>query len=265
MEGRSWARVGFVPSNRLSSVAAAARALKAFTPTEPTWGVAALAERLGLSTSSTHRILSTLRDEGLLEQLDATRAYRLSNTVFDLASAIPTHRTLHEAVLMPMTELRHLTNETVQAGVLDGRQVVYVERLDSPHTLRLFVQLGRRMDAHCTATGKVLLAHLPAPRRDRLLRDWELPRKTEHTITDHAALQSELASIRKNGFAENRHESEQGVVSVAAPLRDAGHNVVAALSVAGPSDRMDDARRDIIHHVRRLAATASRQLKFDSR
>ena len=91
-----------------------------------------------------------------------------------------------------------------------------------------------------------------------------MPCKTAHTITDHAALQSELASIRRNGFAENRHESELGVVSVAAPLRDAGHNVMAALSVAGPSDRMDDARRDIIHHVRRLAAAASRQLKFDS-
>ena len=73
------------------------------------------------------------------------------------------------------------------------------------------------------------------------------------------ALGSELASIRKNGFAENRHESERGVVSVAAPLRDAGHNVVAALSVAGPSDRMDGTRRHIIHHVRRLPPTQTRQ------
>ena len=82
------------------------------------------------------------------------------------------------------------------------------------------------------------------------------------TITDHAALQSELASICRNGSAENRHESEPGLVSVAAPLRDASHNVVATLSAAGPSDRMDGARRETIHHIRCLAA--ARQLKFDN-
>ena len=252
-----------MPSNRLSSVAAAARALKSFTSTQPTWGVAALAAHLELSSSSTHRILSTLRDEGLLEQDRATRSYRLANTVFDLASALPTHRTLHEAVLMPMTELRFRTSETVQVGVLDGRQVVYVERLDSPHTLRFFTELGRRNDAHCTATGKVLLASLRPSERARLLQGWKLPRQTEHTIVDHDALEAELAKIRRNGFAENRHESELGVVSMAAPIRDESRSAVAALSVAGPTDRMDSAREAILQHVRRLAAAASRQLGFD--
>ena len=179
--------------NRLSSVTNAARVLKAFSPSHPDWGVADLSKHLEISTSTVHRLLSTLADEGLLEQESRTGRYRLGLSVFDLVGALPTQRSLHEAVLVSMTELRSRTGETVQVGVLDGRQVVYVERLDSPNTLRIFTDLGRRNDAHCTSSGKVLLAFVPRPQLDRILKGWDLPRLTEHTITDQKALRAELA------------------------------------------------------------------------
>jgi len=188
--------------------------LKAFTASHPTWGVTELSQHLEVSKSSVHRILATLLDEGILDQDVDSGRYRVGLVMFDLAAAVPTQRNLHEAVLLPMIELRNRTGETVQVGVLDWRQVVYVERLDSPHTLRMFTDLGRRNHAHCTGSGKALLAFASPAQQARILKGWELPRKTEHTITSTDVLRADLASIRQTGYAENRHESEIGVVSL---------------------------------------------------
>lgn len=249
--------------NRLTSVANAARILKSFTPGHPTWGVSDLSRHLTLSTSSAHRLLSTLADEGVLEQDPESGRYRLGLAVFDLAAAVPTQRTLHEAVLVSMTELRSRTGETVQVGVLDGREVVYVERLDSPNTLRVFTELGRRAHAHCTSSGKALLAFVPKGQRDQILDGWVLPKRTEHTITNPDELRRELNLVRRRGYAENRQESEPGVVSIAAPIRDGSGAVVASLSLAGPSERMD-AHRNYADAVMAFARTVSAQMGWQS-
>ncbi len=213
-----------------------------------------------MTTSTVHRVVATLADEGLLEQAPNQTRYRLGLAMFDMAAAVPTHRSLHEAALLPMTELRHRSGETVQVGVLDGRQVVYVERLDSPHTLRFFVELGRRNDAHCTGCGKVLLAHLEPVRRIRVLRGWELTARTPNTITSLQDLERELANIRRRGYAENRHESEVGVASIAAPIRDGAGICVAALSMAGPIERIDQRRDTLVEAVTYFARITSQRL-----
>ncbi len=161
-------------SQTLHSVRNAVRLLKAFSARDRTFGVSELARRLDISTSTTHRLLSTLAAEHLIEQDPETGRYRLGLAVYDLVAAVSSGFDLTEAVLPPMTVLRNRTGETVQVGVLDGRHVVYVERLDSPHTLRLFLDVGRRNWAHSTGTGKALLAHVSKPDLDRLLDGWEM-------------------------------------------------------------------------------------------
>jgi IclR family KDG regulon transcriptional repressor len=246
--------------NRLSSVANAARVLKSFSAANPTWGVSDLAKHLTLSTSTVHRLLSTLADEGVLDQDPETNRYRLGLSVFDMAAAMPKQRSLHEAVLVSMTELRSRTGETVQVGVLDGREVVYVERLDSPNTLSVFTELGRRASAHRTSSGKAIMAFMPRAQRDQLLKGWVLVPRTKYTITDVDELREELLVARRRGYAENRQEAELGVVSVAAPIRDATGNAVASLSLAGPSERMDPNRSAYVEAVMVLARTVSLQM-----
>lgn len=243
----------------LGSVANAARALKSFSSLEREWGVSDLARRLGIAKSTAHRLLATLTDEGLLEQDPRTGRYRLGLAVFDLAAAVQS-LDLHEAALSPMTDLRNRTGETVQVAVLDGREVVYVERLDSPNTLRLFLEVGRRNDAHSTGCGKALLAFSPPEVVDRVLKHWKLPAKTPHTITSLDALRADLADARRRGYARNRHESELGVISVAAPIRDASGRTIAALSVAGPAERLDPIELQVAHATMETAATISRRL-----
>jgi IclR family acetate operon transcriptional repressor len=252
---------GIHRSATLGSVRNAARVLKAFTPTEREWGVTDLARRLSIAKSTAHRLLATLTEEGLLEQDPASGRYRLGLVVFDMAAAAQSVD-LHEAVLTPMTELRNRTGETVQVAVLDGREVVYVERLDSQNTLRLFLEVGRRNSAHSTGCGKALLAFLPPDQLDRTLRGWTLEAKTKHTITDVHALRAELAEARRRGYAVNRRESEVGIISVAAPIRDVSGRTVAAISVAGPVERLEPHELKVAQATIECAALASRRLGF---
>lgn len=211
-----------------------------------------------------HRILATLADEGVLEQDPEGGRYRLGLAMFDMIAAVPTQRSLHEAVLLPMTELRHRTGETVQVSVLDGREVVYVERLDSPNSLQVFSHLGRRNWCHCTSTGKVLLAALSAQRLTALLRDWTPPKVTAHTITQTTLLRRDLADVRERGYAVNREESEIGMVSIAAPVRNAAGACVAALSVAGPTQRLTEHEDRFASAVVLMARACSERLGFRS-
>lgn len=246
----------------LSSVRNAARLLKQFSSREREFGVSELARRLALGKSTVHRLVSTLAAEHLLEQNADNGKYRLGLAVYDLGAAVATHLDLHEAVVPPMERLRNATGETVQVAVLDGREVVYVERLDSPNTLRLFLDVGRRNWAHCTATGKCLLAYLSDHELNRTLDGWKLPGVTPDTVTSTSKLRRELAAIRRRGYAENLNESEMGVLSVAAPIRDLHGGVVAAMSVAGPAARMEPILGKIAAAVVESAASASRRLGY---
>jgi IclR family acetate operon transcriptional repressor len=252
---------GISRSATLGSVANAARVLKAFSATDREWGVTDLARRLGIAKSTAHRLLATLTDEGLLEQDAVTGRYRLGLAIFDLAAAAQSVD-LHEAVLSPMTELRNRTGETVHVAVLDGREVVYVERLDSHTTLRLLAEVGRRNWAHCTGSGKALLAFLPPDQLDRTLRNWKLPAKTPYTITDVAALRRDLAEARRRGYAVNRRESQVDVNSVAAPIRDVSGRAVAAISVVGPVDRVELDELRLAQATIESAALISRRLGY---
>jgi DNA-binding IclR family transcriptional regulator len=252
---------GVSRSATLGSVANAAKVLKAFTPNQREWGVSDLARQLDIAKSTAHRLLATLTDESLLEQDPRTGRYRLGLAAFDMAAAAQS-TDLHEAVLSPMTELRNRSGETVQVAVLDGREVVYVERLDSPNTLRLFMEVGRRNSAHSTGCGKALLAFAPADQLDRLLAGWTPEAKTPHTITQIDKLRTELAETRRRGYAINRRESEAGVVSVAAPIRDASTRTVAAISVAGPAERLEPHEFQLAQATMEVAATVSRRLGY---
>jgi IclR family transcriptional regulator, KDG regulon repressor len=224
------------PSWEIGSVRNAARLLKEFSVADRELGVAELARRLGLGTSTVHRLLATLADERLLER-GPGGTYRLGLAVHELGASVAPHVGLHEAAMPAMAGLRHATGETVQLAVLDGMHSVYVERLESPHTVRIFARVGTRLPATTTSTGKVLLAALPPDELDARLAAWTPERPTPHSITDEGVLRRRLAEIAARGWADNREESRLGVVSVGALVRDGAAAAVAAVSVAVPVSR----------------------------
>ena len=222
----------------LSSVASAARLLKEFGRGERELGVTELSRRLGLAKSTVHRLVTTLTNERLLEREPTTSTYRLGIAMYDLGTSVAIHRDIHQVVLPVMEQLRSATSESVQIGVRDIREVVYIERLESPHTVRTFMRIGHRNWAHCTSTGKVLLAFLPPEQLEALLEGWQPVALTDRTITDLDQLRRDLAGVRARGFATNVNESEIGVASVAGAIRDSRGQVIASLSLVGPTMRV---------------------------
>ena len=245
----------------LSTVRNAARLLKVFRSREADLGVSELARRLGLGKSTVHRMLTTLVAEGLIEQDPRTGGYRLGIVMFELGQAVRVHMDLHAAVGQVLSELRAQTGESSQVGVLDGHEVVYVDRLESAHSLRLFTETGRRVPVHCTSSGKVLLAYLPEARRHAVLRAAPLTALTPHTITSREQLVAELARVRQRGWAEAINEREIGIASIAAPVRDVTGDVVAAISIGVPLARCSVmALRRLAPDYREAAEAASRRL-----
>jgi DNA-binding IclR family transcriptional regulator len=248
--------------SQLDSVRNAARLLKQFSYQQRELGVSELARRLGVGKSTAHRLVTTLAAEHLLEHDPETTKYRLGLAVYDLSAAVSAHFELHEAAVPAMAQLRNVTGEAVQLAVLDGREVVYVERLDSPNTLQMFLAVGRRNWAHCTGTGKLLLASLSHRQLERILDGWTLPQRTPSTITDMRLLHEELDDIRRRGWARNLNEAEIGAMSVAAGVRDATGEVVAAMSVAGPVQRMEAVADQLVTALLEATRTASRRMGY---
>jgi DNA-binding IclR family transcriptional regulator len=249
-----------VRSERLSSVAAAARILREFGKHSTQLGVTQLAHRVGIGKSTAHRVIWTLVEEGLLEKVEETGLFRLTTEMRSLGASAETAQRLHEAATMPLDRLRGMTSGTLHLGILDGFDVLYVERREGPGAIQVFRAVGSRNSAHVTSSGKVMLAFLPPEQQSRTVTAMRLVAKTPRTITTASALLRELEQVRRQGFAENRGESEPGMCSIAAPIRDPLGRVVASVSIAEYVDDVDAGLRHLAQPVMDTARRISSRL-----
>lgn len=245
------------PSGRLSSVATAARILREFDRHSTQLGVSQLALRVGVAKSTAHRVIWTLVEEGLLEKVEETGLFRLTSAMRSLGASAETAQRLHEAATMPLDRLRSLTPGTLHLAILDGSDVIYIERREGPGAIPVFRSVGARASAHVTSTGKVLLAFLPVDQRDAALRGLRLAPRTVRSLISRAALAAELTQVRRQGYGENRGESQLGMCSIAAPIRDSLGRVVASVSVAMYVDDVDAGLPQLVRPVTETAAGIS--------
>ena len=225
-----------MPDGQLSTVTHTLRLLQQFTFDEPVLGVSELARRLGTGKSTVHRMLRTLQAEGFVAKTNDDR-YRLGFKLYELGQLV-VHTTELRAVAHGILErLRNESAETAHLAVLDGTEVVYLERFESQATLRLFGRVGRRMPAHTTSSGKAMLAFASPDVVDAVVQTG-LRRLGPRTITSRPVFLQALAEVREHGVSVSFEESESGVASVGAPVLGHDGTVIAAVSVAGPSLRM---------------------------
>ncbi|HUH07648.1 MAG TPA: IclR family transcriptional regulator [Egibacteraceae bacterium] len=193
-----------------------------------------------LSKPTVFRMLRNLEDVGLVERVPGTDAYRLGLRCVALGQAYLEQADYRREALPILESLRDRYSETVHLAVLDTElRVVYVEKLEGKHAVGIMMsRVGRSAPSYCTGLGKALLSSLDDDPAARLAARGELVRKTDNTICDADQLRSELAAIRARGFSLDLEEHETGVRCVAANVQDASGAVVAAISVAGPVQRM---------------------------
>jgi DNA-binding IclR family transcriptional regulator len=212
--------------------------LEAFTRLGPELGVSDISRALGLKKATTHRLLASLRRRGIVAQDLESRRYRLGMKLWELGQMATTQVDWLDRVKPYLQQLTDRAGETTHLAVLNEGQVLYVEKVESTRSLRIPSQVGRRLPAHCTGVGKALLAFLPDEVLRSLVVRGGLPRYTPNTITDLRRLRSELARVRERGYSVDHEEIEEGLVCIAAPVRDHTTHVVAAVSIAGPSSRL---------------------------
>jgi IclR family KDG regulon transcriptional repressor len=249
---------------RLSSVASAIALLKAFSEDEVDIGVSTLAKRLGIAKSTVHRLATTLVAEGMLEQNPDNGKYRLGIALFGLGALVRRRMNVSTEARPYLFSLRETTGETVHLAILDKREIMYVYNLESTHAIRMRSDIGVRKPAYCTAEGLAILAFQPPALTDEIIAAGLHPR-TPKTNTDPAGLRDALAAVRERGYAVEDEESETGMRSMAAPIRNATGDVVAAVGVAGPIQRLpDDVLASFAPHVTKTAEDISVRLGYRS-
>jgi len=228
-------------------------------------GRAAITERLGIPRTTSYRLLATLVARGLLRRDPLRKVYRLGFRCFEMARQAYPAPDLVAACVGEMRTLRDLTGETCYLAVLDGLDVLSLERCDGAHSHRSSADLGQRKPAYCTSQGKSILSALAPSVRDALIREMVLKPLTPLTITDRKRLQAELKICGARGYAIDDEEILLGVRCVGAPVVDGRGQVRGAISIAGPAYRMTRARLELLGpEVAEAAARAGAQLPLAS-
>lgn len=191
----------------------------------------------GLAPSTSHRLVSSLVRYNLVKQDPETSKYALGLGLLEFGNAILNSLSVRELAAAPLTELNRFTQETIHLAVLDDLAMVYIDRRDTPHAIRLNTSIGRRGTPHTTGVGKALLAFAPPAFIDRYLREVPLEPRTPNSITDADALRDELECTRERGYAIDRFEDKPHVLCIAAPILDGRDNAIAAVSVSVPDSR----------------------------
>lgn len=232
--------------------------LELFLDAEDPLAAPEIVRRLGLPRTTVHELLATLVARGYLVHEASGSGYRLGVRVHQLGTSYAERLDLAAEGRQVARGVAELCDETVHLAVLEGTDVVYIAKVDSTRAVRMVSATGRRLPAHCTAVGKMLLASLPDDvLRARVPEGVPLPAMTALSITETSVLYAELAAARERGTAWEDRESNADVSCVAAPVRDHAAEVVAALSISVPTLRWNDERRE---ELRRLAASGAEEL-----
>ncbi|HEY4067810.1 MAG TPA: IclR family transcriptional regulator [Burkholderiaceae bacterium] len=222
-----------------------------------------VAQAFDLARSNAHRTLRTLVECGWATQDAATSAYRAGLRLFELGALVGEAAEIGPLVRPHLAALARASGETIHLATLDGAEIVYLDKFDSPLPVAAYSRVGGRAPAYCVASGKALLAaaDLDASALRALLG--KLVAHTPHTFVDPKALSAELARSRARGYAENREEWRLGVCGLGAALHDARGNAVAAVGMSVPSLRFarGQARR-LTEQLLACAAEASAALGF---
>ncbi|GBD30274.1 Pectin degradation repressor protein KdgR [bacterium HR32] len=244
----------------VQSLERAAALLRALGETGRPLSAAELAAAVGIPRPTVYRLLETLCAEGWVAQNG--RSYTIGAAVLWLAARRLGQLELRTVGRPVLEALRDRTGETVHLGVLEGGQVVYVEKLESPGPLRMASMVGRIVPAHSTALGKAILAHLPASQVEEIVLRHGLPRRTPNTITDPERLLQELAAVRARGFSVDNVENEEGIRCVGAAIFDHAGRLAGAVSVSGSASTisLERARRELGPAVRDAAEQISRAM-----
>jgi len=249
---------------RIHVIDRAAQILDCFGFDHQELSVSEIGFKTGLHRSTAHRILMALEYNDLIKQNPSTGKYHLGIKLFKLGHQAVSQLNLREICRPFLSRLMNDTKETIHLAVLDDDQVLYLDKVEGPHALRMPSRVGRYIPTYCTSLGKAMLSCLDDQEVKSILRRQTLKPHTENTVKNINQLLADLRSVRKRGYAVDNEEIEIGLRCVGAPLRDYTGGMVGAISVAAPSARLSEKNTPVIGRmVIAIAAGISEKLGFE--
>ena len=229
--------------NRIKSLHRAALVLKCFTPEQVEFSVAEIAQRLGIHRTTAYRIMMTLMEDGLLQRDEKTEKYTIGPILYALGSLYLSTTDIIKAASSVTKILNELTRESVNLGIFDKGNVIFIMKEETNHAVHVPRHVGAVIPAYGSAMGKAMLSELDEETLDRIYPNERLIPTTEKTIKTKTELKKELKEIKKTGVSIDREGSWIGVEGIGSVIRDASGRVTAAVSISGPIYRITDTLR----------------------
>lgn len=247
----------------IQSVERALRILDLFDEHAAELKMTDISHMLGLHKSTLHSLLKTLQAQGYIDQNHENGKYRLGMKLAERGHLVLNSMDIRQKARGYLRELSIKTGQTTHLGVLDGKEGVYIDKVDGKMAVISYSRIGRRLPVHSTAIGKVLLSFLAEAELNELLKGYEYTVQTPWTIVREAPFLTELAGVRSRGYAIDNQENEQGVKCVSVPVWNVEHRVVAAMSISTIISRInDDEFEEYITLLKQAGLALSRQLGF---
>ena len=213
-----------------------------------------IANAMNWPKSTVHGLIATMRDYSYVDQSPASGCYRLGVRLFELGNIVARGWDIRALALPAMQNLNSQLGEMVQLATEDKGEVLYLEKLDSTHMMRIVSEIGARLPMHCTGLGKVLLAYKKPAEIKWILSKHGMPPMTSRTITDREALERELIKVRRQGYAVDDREIMDSLRCVAAPVYDRDGRVKYAISISGLANNLQGERLEMVRDELLLTA-----------
>ena len=221
-----------------------------------------IARQTGLPKSTVHRLIATLTGRGYLEKTEAG-SYKIGLKLFEAVSCYINNLELQTEARPYIAELTSHLGLTSYLGILDGAEVVYIEKLDAVSSMKMYYQIGSRIHAYCSSLGKCLLANYSKAQLDVILEDCSFIKFTPNTIASREELDAEIAKVRKQGWAMDNEEFEKGHRCIGAPIFDYKGDIIAAVSASGDKRVLTDDRiEEVAEAVMKAASRISHRMGY---
>lgn len=234
----------------IGSVIKAVEILEALSDSEDGLSLTEISSQLNYGVSAAYHLLNTLKLCDMIDQDKKTKKYRIGAGIFRISGKAKGNNVLANTAQQYLDKLRVIVDETSNLVVLDGNEVVYIAQSESTQLLKMFTQLGAKVPFYCTGGGKLILAHKPQSYQDFILENMDFKKFTRNTLSTADDLRKEFEVIKIQGYAMDMEEREEGITCAAAPVFDCYGEVIAAMSISGPTRRLKEKGLEgIIKHV----------------
>ncbi|WP_096186882.1 IclR family transcriptional regulator [Evansella halocellulosilytica] len=227
----------------IQSVNRALKILDLFDEYNKELKITEISEKMMLHKSTVHSLLKTLEKHHYIEQDKESNKYRLGLKLFERGNFVGYTLDIRGLAKEYLHSLAQKTNLTVHLVILDGKEGLYIDKVESHTASILYSRIGRRIPIHCSGVGKALVADKSDKDLESLLTDYEFIKRTENTITEKEEFLQEIELVRQRGYAIDNQENEPGVYCIAVPVRNYSGEVVAAISISSPVMRVTDEQK----------------------